>query len=1195
MNSEGQTHILDNQRRSLAEYLRSEAPRHDHLSIATGYWDLKGMLEIIDQVKDYKSIRLVIGKEPLTTRASKIKNIYDDFPKADISEDLQDIRNSDKSLSDKLRSTAMEIVRLVDSGVLKVKVRQDSFLHAKTFIFGTMESSNAIGIIGSSNFTGAGLTGVSEGGNLELNAVENNYQIVTYNPNSPTQENGHLSWFNAIWNDDKSVDWTGDFTKILRDSPVGDLVFGPYDTYIKTLMEYFPDELAAKPELDEKSQDILYRYQNRNASILINKLETMGTAILADSVGLGKTITAGAVINHYIGIGRERIVVIVPAALKSQWKEDLANVFHLMEGKDYQLVSQQDINAMREKMSDYEKVKANVDLFVIDEAHNLRNENSERYQCVMEWLQDNQDSRVLMLTATPINNSLNDLANLIQLGLKGSFDSVQVPYQSRGSSRVEMLDFLEVLKRIQKASKTDDKFTWDDYRSPLINGISRYLVRSTRQGVEAEGSLASSDGTARHFPDSIVKNAKYRFEPTQSKYVADLIDAARPSLDNVSVRRINIDAITSETQRSMHPLDFAGTYTTLDKPLEGVIPNMFQLVTLLGFVPYKTDVYQNKYYGKNIEQIDPLLYRRDAKMNIKLQLSIHNMLQVTWLKRLESSTYSLQRSVNKYYNNLRKFIDMLNRGYVFSFSDLNILENQYDDDIEDAFEAYNDYVDEATSADPSADPIKKRGVERRPADPNVYNIAQMLKDAQRDMLICELMNQCLNSLTGTEDSKLRSFVADVKTILSQQKYGKKVLVFSFFADTINYLRDNLRNVAASYDMLQMVESAEFVSGQTVRANDAARRFSPKSKKYTIPDGEREIDFLYATDVLSEGQNLQDAAILVNYDLHWNPVRMIQRNGRVNRLGSDFSEVVISNMVPEDHIEMYLKLVARLQGKIDTIKNTVGLDQGVLQNDDVNPMEFVDDLKKLYGGNSSEATATMNSLDKDDSILSWTNDHVFALRDYLATHNEREVNRIKSIPLGKWSYLPAHSTFSSNHALGMVRVSGRRSITDEPIIQTIFVDLDTSDGVVAPRVIDDQVAMNYIQTIRDDNDRRVDSITLDRSIIARRAKRAAIVRAQSKKEYSIKPSAEKALAIVSQQNNFEFDPLHVVEQNLRDSRRSRLFEKLVRSINAEVKDSGAPNIRTVTKMVRLLEDLNNVTNDEPVYTGAEDILYYKKDK
>ena len=363
--------------------------------------------------------------------------------------------------------------------------------------------------------------------------------------------------------------------------------------------------------------------------------------------------------------------------------------------------------------------------------------------------------------------------------------------------------------------------------------------------------------------------------------------------------------------------------------------------------------------------------------------------------------------------------------------------------------------------------------------------------------------------------------------------------------------------------------------------------------------EQEIDFLFATDVLSEGQNLQDAAILVNYDLHWNPVRMIQRNGRINRLGSEYDKVLISNITPEDHIELYLNLLARLQHKISTIKNSVGLDQGVLSNEDVNPIEFVENMKGLYSSNSKVATVQMKELDKDDDILSWTNDHVFILRDYLSKTSDEEINRIKNIPLGKWSYLPAKSDFDHKHVISLQRAIGKTSITNEPIVLTFFMTSDSTSSPYVTEIMDDQEALDFIKTIPSDNQRKIDKISVDRPSIARRANRTAKRRAENneKIKYKFTPSREQAVDIM--QNTYrseDEEPIRpIIEYNLRDSRHKRKFEKLVRDINREYKEDGFINMPTIEEFNKLITELSEKSIENTVVDRVDDILFYIKEK
>jgi hypothetical protein len=284
--------IIDNERKKLGETLKELSKTHDHLSIATGYWDLPGTEIIFDEIKNYKTIRLLIGQEPLMPRHKATLDISEpesEFPDKDISFDLATL-----SQDDKYRKLVTELKQLINDGRLEVRVYRRSFLHAKCYIFGNYESESAVGIIGSSNFTRAGLTS-----NTELNALESDYRIVKSKPQAETDDFGHLSWFDKVWNDELTEKWDGRFSEILGNSPVGDLSYGPYDMYIKTLWELYKDEIVEDEALSDETSDILFSFQQRNAKLLLKKLNKYGLAMLADSVGLGKTITAGAVLKHY--------------------------------------------------------------------------------------------------------------------------------------------------------------------------------------------------------------------------------------------------------------------------------------------------------------------------------------------------------------------------------------------------------------------------------------------------------------------------------------------------------------------------------------------------------------------------------------------------------------------------------------------------------------------------------------------------------------------------------------------------------------------------------------------------------------------------------------------------------------------------------------------------------------------------------
>ncbi|MEO5949297.1 MAG: DEAD/DEAH box helicase, partial [Candidatus Saccharimonas sp.] len=848
-----------------------------------------------------------------------------------------------------------------------------------------------------------------------------------------------------------------------------------------------------------------------------------------------------------------------PASLKEQWWNDLASVFGLIDGSDFLLVSQQDLGAM-DKMSELDKYKQ-VDLFIIDEAHNLRNTGSTRYDHILKWFQENEESKILMLTATPINNSLNDLVNQIQLGLKGELDSVLVPYRNPRSGRLDMIDFFDALGRIQKRSNGDPNFDWESVKPTLVSGIQHYLVRSTRQGVEAEGSLIGANGERKAFPKSIVGQIEYSYDNDIASRVSYMIEQKISLLEGIDPRNIDLEKITEETQRASHPLDFA--HKVIGSQVSGVIPNVFQLVTLFGFTPYKPETYLHKIYRKSPEEIRNLGIKGRESQIINLQLAIHNMLLVTWLKRLESSSASLLKSIQTYERRLESFRSWLERGYILSFRDISIVEQEYGEDIDRAFDEYESFE---VGDNDTQDELKRKGVERKLADDGKYNIDAMFKDIARDLLVARSLIDILEELANVEnDSKIREFAKYLERVVADGVNGKKVLVFSFFADTINYLRDNLSSIISIKDF---AIRSEFISGQSRSVEDTVRRFSPQSKKYEMKKEDTHLDFLFATDILSEGQNLQDAGILINYDLHWNPVRMIQRNGRINRLGSKYSEVLISNLKPEDNIELYLNLVARLQKKINTIKNTVGLDQGVLSSEDINPLEFVEDIRRLYSGNVHEATRALDDLGGDKDLLSWTNDHVYRLREFMNNSSDEEIRRIRAIPEGKWNYLPANSPQDHGKVMSLLRVDGKTSITHEPITQTFFVETTTS-GEYASEIIDEFLALQSIQAGPEDNTRLVDSIHIDREVVKRRSVRTAHRRAETgESNYALKPRQIESLVAIQQMfPDLSLRPF--LENNIRDARTKRNFESIARLINNDIKTTGSINVSTINKFTNFL--------------------------
>ncbi|MDH6410401.1 ERCC4-related helicase [Aurantimicrobium minutum] len=1179
--------IIENNRVFLADVLRDVAPQFDELSIATGYWDLPGTQEILEAVKSYKKIRLLIGQEPLSPRnAKQLKIELPDpgFPEEDFAHDLEQLKD------DSLRQVVLTLKEMVSEGRLEIRLYRRTFLHAKSYIFGSYLSDGAIGIIGSSNFTRAGLTA-----NTELNALEENHMLVKFKPQVDTDEQGHLSWFDTLWDDDLNIDWDGKFTEILGNSPVGDLTFGAYDSYIKTLMEVYPDELLPPETLAGDAKDVLYSFQYRNAQILINKLERMGLAMLSDSVGLGKTITSGAVINHYKEKGATRIYVIAPASLKTQWYQDLAERFGLVQG--FEVISLQDPAAV-ERARELDKYKA-VDLFVIDEAHNLRNANSKRHQQIMDWLIANPQSKVLMLTATPINNSLMDFVNQIQLASKGSLDSINVDYRDENGN-LHKTDFYNALaqiqSRIKRAEKQNKQFDWSAISGVVASGLRHYLVRTTRQGVKKMGGIILPDGTKKEFPESVVEQIGYHYSDIAKQNVDRSITSSLGAFEGHDPRKLDLDVLLDQTQRSEHPLDSvaAGSIAASSENEGNVFANLFLIVLLLGFTPYRPEIYQHRIHSKSVEEIRALGLKGTESFKVQSQLSIHNLLRVSWLKRLESSQAALQQSISNYQSRLTKFKEFLDQGKILTSGQINSLISEYGEDLEAEQVDLNEFVD---------------------ADPKIYNLEALRIDLQRDLLITSALSQILSALDG-EDDKLKAFAEFLKASKeSNNKAKNKIVVFSYFSDTIDYLKKALPSLI---DDPNFETESAFVTGSSNQIDKITRRFAPVAKKYHLQQGEIELNYLFATDVLSEGQNLQDAGCLVNYDLHWNPVRMIQRNGRINRLGSEFAEVYVQNMKPEDNLEAYLRLLNRLNRKINTIKNTIGLDQDVLEPGQMSPKEFIENhddgellnlleaeetvaaqdqlnndsiTKDLYGDGAAEALIELEN--KENQFFA-EDDYVYDLKNFLSRNSEHpeEVDRIRRIPNGKWGYLPASSTTpGSGNVLGLARVNGSTSASQGTFSDTHFVSINVSEPAFRTISIEDSAALKLLKTVPEDNQRRPDNIRVDRQLVSKRLIAAARAQAgKAKISFNPKPSEAEALGKFE-----ELLPgrslLKLVTTRISNKQEVRSIEKLCRVARSEIKQHGQILVSTIADMDQFSKKLSEKHTEETHIEEVSEVLFF----
>ena len=1157
--------ILDNNRKVFLDVFKEILPNYNELSIATGYWDLEGTQLILDQIKNYKKIRLLIGREPLLNRNNKekITSPEIDYPDRDFFYDLEMA-----TYNTNLKETVVAIKSLIQEGKLEVRVYRKSFLHAKCYIFGGYESPEAVGIIGSSNFTRNGFTK-----NTELNALESDSRIVTFQPKNETQEVGHLFWFDQFWNDEMTEDWTGKFTEILGESPVGDVLFSPYETYIKTLYEIYKEELEEEKLIDTvKGTHELLDFQKKNVQALIRRLNKYRVAMLSDSVGLGKTYTAIEVIKQYFDSaeGKRRVVVICPKSLKEQWSKEM-----LTQGViNLSPLVFQNKDAI-DKAQELDHI-ASVSLFVIDESHNLRKTSGKRYEQILTWMRNNPKAHVLLLTATPINNQLTDITSQILLGARGRSDVLKIPSIDSKTKQTTLIDFYQAIenlkKKINQDIARDEKIDYEYIRQTMTPIIRHFVVRRTRQGIEKEYGFLMINGKEARFPKAIPDNQKYDFEPGTLEKIRGL------KSENLPLEKIysaDPESLVVDCRRLKHPLDQLDQVKSWkdesELSTESPMYFIFQLVLMLGFIPYRWRMYQTKFYGKTLQEIKELRLGAEESKSLQLQVGMYGILRTIFLKRMESSINAVRLSVETYHSKLELFERGIKQGKIMSLKDLVALEEMLaEEDVEvesDESELPNEMV---------LDEI----------DPNKYKVDELLADIKNEKLLLSLLIEQLKVIES-DDSKLKSFASLLDSLNQENKNGGKVLIFSYFADTVKYLEQNI----SKYSNLITPTNTAFVSSKNRGdADHFASCFSPKSKNYEIKEGENEIRYLFSTDVLSEGQNLQDCGVIINYDLHWNPVRMIQRNGRVNRLGSTHESVYVYNMSPESRLEGYLRLVERLENKIELIRHTVGTDQAVL-TEVPNPIDFTDSLNDIYSKDEQSRIKALENLESSADFLLSEDEYIFDLKKFHRSeeYEESYKNHIYNIAKGKWGVFPvrAHAGSERPPVLALARLYNNH----EPL-SVQFVRMERNADRL--QAITNLQALEWLRTTADDNKRAKDTISCDRVLVNDRAKKN-IATYHDEDEAGAPVGQQAEILRLMYEQTYSIEDIEFVQKafNTKNVIDKSKINQLVRAIMKAKRDN-KPYLEDLKKLLAISRLTGDTVDEIVLPDEVRELLYYVKD-
>jgi len=850
--------IVDNRARRVVDFLRREIASDSDMSIVSAYFTIYAYEALRKELEGTSRVRFLYG-EPHGT--GTVGPDGDEARSFRLNEDGGIEPRHTLAQKPLARACAAWIREQVDIRT----ITRSNFLHGK--LYHVMREGRSGALIGSSNFTRRGL-GLGAVSNIELNI----------DVRCAGDRNALLSWFNDLWaNELLTRNAKADVLAALE--RLGQR-YDPEFVYYKTLFHIFDEWLGEHGEREGLFGDLhlfdtaiwkaLYPFQRDGARSAINRLLRYNGCIVADSVGLGKTWTALAVIKFFEK-RNERVLVLCPKRLEGNWTRYTAwanscsNPF-ADDRFEYNVRAHTDLSRYKGYSGAVNLAEFNWGAFglvVIDESHNFRNEGRDqrdddgnvvrrsRYNRVLhDLLKSGIQTRVLMLSATPVNNNLRDLRNQIYLMTEG-----------RRNAFHETLGIGDIQLTFAKAQQ--EFLRWEKER-----GAGEKLDKASLLERLGADFLSLLDATT--FARSRVHIQRYY--PQVIEDIGGFPKRTKP------------ETLTPKS-------DSQGTLAYDD---------LHQQIGNLRLAVYKPSQYL----------IDPLSLDREKGLfnQVDREHSLIGMIRVNMLKRLESSVHAFVLTMSRILDKIQELDGEIDKWRMDKRSGgMQIPDDTQEDEEDDEFvigEGRRYRLDE-------------------------LDVDRWQKDLLDDRKVLEELYLLAKQVTVERDAKL----AELKRVLQRKvenptndkdgRSNRKVLVFTTFSDTAQYLYDNLkcwvRNDLGVHIALVTGVAGNRSTTSHTRSDEILGRFAPRAQ--LAGDRECDIDILIATDCLSEGQNLQDCDLVVNYDIHWNPVRLMQRFGRIDRLGSRNQQVQMINFWPTEDLDRYLDLKCRVEARMALVDAT----------------------------------------------------------------------------------------------------------------------------------------------------------------------------------------------------------------------------------------------------------------------------------
>jgi len=899
--------FVDNRELSLADALRTHmdwlAATHiapQELDIATGYFNPEGFSLLAEHLQRLKGVRLLLGAEPSPPPMRPLRVPGDPLGAGFESKLVRDALSSQTEGLERDRNmlefnaptegAVGKLLEFLESGRMQVRRYEKGFLHGKAFLFSTDDE----GVIsGSSNFTLAGLTR-----NLELN-------MGRYDPTPVAKVR---CWFDSLW--EESVPY--DLAEVYRARYE---MYPPYLIYLRVLWERYKDELEEEKEETQQARIRLTGFQEDGVWRARRILDEYNGVLIADGVGLGKSFIGGELLRSVVEDHRQRALLIAPAALRDgTWERFRDRHQFYMECISYEQLANEKQLGMGP--NGYLKQRANeYSLVVVDEAQAFRNPASFRAKALRALLMGTPPKKLVLMSATPVNNSLWDLYYLLS-------------YFIRNDAAFAGLGIRSIKERFLHAMRMNPDDLSPDVLFDLLDATT---VRRTRHFVQ------------RYYPNDTVQGPGGQLVPI--RFPDPHVHAVNYSLDEV------LPGFLDQFEEDLAP--------------EHGDPRL----TLARYMPSK--------------------YRPDSGgMADHTEVALVGLLRSGLLKRLESSAMAFAQTSQRMADACAAFITGLDNGYVLKAEEIEELR-QTDND-----EALDELLEDA-----GAEPVAG------------YDVAALRAAVESDRQLLSEYALRARAVTAERDPKLRALVPELLEILRQANEEaltpqdkcdkRKVVVFSYFADTAKWIADYLsdalavdRRLAEYRGRMTCVRGDEGYEG--VGREHAVYGFAPTSSEAPPGSDEDRFDILVTTDVLAEGVNLQQARHIINYDLPWNPMRLVQRHGRVDRIGSPHRDVYLRCFFPDQRLEDLLELERRIRAKLTTAARTVGVESEVIPGAAAVEVVFADERVEIEKLKQEDATIFVRGGHQQNAYSGEE------YRQELRKGLEKYANEIRKLPWGSGS-------------------------------------------------------------------------------------------------------------------------------------------------------------------------------------------------